>query len=188
MANNNTIVFSHLKSANLTCLVFIIILTFPSFGQMETELILPDSNIVFTYEETAGVIFGMNFKWRFRIDSLKTIEHNPLKVMSGEENAKRYMPDFNQTQKIEISLKSFLQDSDKYIAQNLQLYTKQYYGYITSTGDSIIWINCFYDDRIKKEEYWKRSFVNMFDGGHYYFKVRYNLTKKEFFDLWINGF
>ena len=166
---------------------FIFLLSIPSFGQVKTEIIFPDSNVVFKTAEMEGVIFGMNFKWRFMIDSTRTIEHDPLKVMAGEENAVRYMPDIGIAEQIEMALKSFIQDSDNFIANNLQLYTKQYFGYITSTGDSIIWINCFHDEEIKMDEYWKSSFVSMYDGGHNYFKVRYNLSRREFFDLWING-
>jgi hypothetical protein len=90
-------------------------------------------------------------------------------------------------------LKSFIHDTNTYIYLNIGNYIKQYFGYITSEGDTVVYINCF-DKRSEltalKDFHidWKREIVSVFDGGPSYFRLRYNITKKKFFGLMINGY
>jgi hypothetical protein len=73
----------------LICTLF----TVRSDGQTRTELILPDNNMVFTDGDHEGVIFGVNFKLRDRIDSIHVQETDPLKIFVSDKKAKRYVPD-----------------------------------------------------------------------------------------------
>ncbi len=162
--------------------------SFLSFGQTSTEIILPDSNIVFKINEIEGVILGLNFKTRVILDSSRTLIKDPLKNITEVKNAKRYLVDLNKVELIEPKLKAFMWENNHFISENLHFYVKQYLGYTISTGDSVIYINCFYFDDIKNNGNWKSSIVRVFDGGPFFFSVKYNCTKNEFFELYINGF
>jgi hypothetical protein len=179
-----------LRFTKLILTLFLVATCFSIAAQTTSEIILPDSNLVFKKGNIEGVIFGSNFKMikHNRIDSAKSIIRDPLKIIAQDEKTKRYIPTIETAIQIEKELKLFIHDTDTFIADSLPMYVKQYFGYVTSVGDTIIYVNCFFDDEIKQEDYWKNSFVKVNDGWHYYFNVKYNLTKKRFFDLWINGF
>lgn len=163
---------------------------FSAFAQIETKMVLPDSSIVFKTDDMEGVIFGKDFRLRYRTGRLikKTRVVDPLLSISNDSNATRYVPSIETAIDIELKLKNFIHDSDSLVSDNLPIYIKQYFGYITSTGDTIIYINCFSNNRMKElVGYWQIFFVRVCDGGHQYFNVKYNITRKQFFDLWFNG-
>ncbi|MDP1725985.1 MAG: hypothetical protein Q8M15_04320 [Bacteroidota bacterium] len=164
--------------------VFFVFLKILTNAQIKTEIILPDSNLVFKTGNIEGVILGKKFKFRSQLDS--NYEKNPLHVIANDFNAKSYMLSPSTAIRIESELKQFIKERDSFIANNLNSYIKQYYGYMTSNKDTIVYINCFYDSKIENEGYWKRKIVFVYDGWHYFFNIKYNLTRKIFFDLWIN--
>lgn len=158
-----------------------------TIGQIKTEVTLPDNSIVFKTDSIEGVIFGEKFKIRHVIDSIKTIEIEPLKIISKGQMTHRFVPDIKTIVQIEKELKFFIRDSDIFIADSLHCYTKQYLGYTLNKNDTIIYINCFYDKMIQGQNNWHSNLITVFDGWHYFFNVKYNVTTKRFFDLWING-
>lgn len=172
----------------LTATFSIFIVCFSTYGQITTELIFPDSNLVFKTDAFEGVIFGNSFKFRQKMDSLNTMEIDPLRIFAKGLNSRRFVPELELIIQIETELKSFMYNKDIFISDSLNCYTKQYLGYVIEKGDSIIYINCFFDNRIKELGFWKENHVLVYDGWHYYFNVRYNLRTKTFFDLYINGF
>ncbi|AEA42157.1 hypothetical protein [Fluviicola taffensis] len=172
----------------LTATFSILIVCFITNGQITTELTFPDSNLVFKTDSFEGVIYGNNFKIRQKMDSLKTIEIDPLRIFAKSQNSMRFVPELESIIQIEKELKSFMTNKDIFISDSLNCYTKQYLGYVIGKGDSIIYINCFFDNKIKEQGFWKGNHVLVYDGWHYYFNVRYNLRTKTFFDLFINGF
>jgi hypothetical protein len=83
------------------------------------------------------------------------------------------------------------------IEKHLKSYFRQYIGFITSNGDSIIHINFhwnryslsdrlkgYHDDRLNFED----DFTRTFDGGSYYWQIKVNLTKQLLYDLGVNSF
>jgi hypothetical protein len=85
------------------------------------------------------------------------------------------------------------------IDRKLGKYKRQYFGYIDTNGDKIIFINCFWDkngfsgfiDRIFYNEpddiNWKTEEKYVLDGCSYYWSIKVNLTKKTLFDFGVNG-
>ena len=90
-------------------------------------------------------------------------------------------------------------DNCPVIHRKLGKYKRQYFGYIDTSGDRIILINCFWDKNgfygfIDKVFYnepddfkWKTEEKYVLDGCSYYWKIKVNLTKKKLFDFGVNG-
>lgn len=171
----------------VTMTFLLLTICFTTFGQIENERTGRDNNLVFMTDSIEGVIFGSDFRVRYEKDSLNTVEIDPLKVFAKSQKANRFIPDIETIVQIEPKLRSFMRGSDIFIADSLHCYTKQYFGYIINKSDTIIYINCFFNEHIHEQGSWKYNLVRVFDGWHYYFNVKYNLTTKKFFDLWING-
>lgn len=66
----------------------------------------------------------------------------------------------------------------------LSEYRRQYIPYINQKGEKFVWVNCFCADRL---EYWKKTVVQVMDGGSCFFNVTINLTEKIFDKIRING-
>lgn len=80
------------------------------------------------------------------------------------------------------------QTSTPVIHKNLKKYKRQYFGYIDQNGDRILLINCFWSRDIDLSERWLKDRIVVLDGGSYYWSVKFNLDKKQLFDLDINGY
>ena len=81
------------------------------------------------------------------------------------------------------------QSSSPVVHKNLNKYLRQYFGYINEKGEHILLINCFWknaDQSAKK--YWLKERINILDGGSFYWNVKYNLDRRELFDLQVNGY
>ncbi|MFD1469852.1 hypothetical protein ACFQ48_16610 [Hymenobacter caeli] len=154
----------------------------PSVAQVKSRIIWPGRSIVFKTDSTEGMIFRKAFKPREGGGRV-----NLVRIFSKDENAKLYVPSIAVVVNVEEILKNYLAREHRDLKEDLSHYVKQYFGYITSKGDTILCINCFWNDEIKKEKYWQKEPVNVFDGGSNYFRVRYNVTKKEFFAFRENG-
>jgi hypothetical protein len=90
-------------------------------------------------------------------------------------------------------------DNCPVIHRKLEKYRRQYFGYIDSNGDKIIFINCFWDkngiygfiDKVFYKEpediKWKTEEMYVLDGCSYYWSIKVNLKKKILFDFGVNG-
>ena len=85
----------------------------------------------------------------------------------------------------------------EYIEKNLKKYFRQYVGFINQKGERIIHIN-FYWNRFSINErtrgYWddrleyNSEYAVVFDGGSRYWNINVNLTTKNLYNLWVNGY
>lgn len=66
---------------------------------------------------------------------------------------------------------------------DLSKYQRQYMSYIDTTGDRIVWVNCFCKTL---ENDWKNTPIVVADGGNCFFNVKINLTKQSYTDLFVN--
>ncbi len=162
------------------------------------EIILPDSNIVFTKDSTQKVIFGKNFRQRIERRKGEFIVRNPREIyIKGKKiTYKPYVPTIDEVNSFDFLLLNHVSSApDSLVTKNEKdhiknkytNYTFQYLGYIDKNGDVIIHINCLIRNSELIEERWKESLIIMNDGGPNYFNIKYNKTKKLFFDLYING-
>lgn len=71
---------------------------------------------------------------------------------------------------------------------NFDKYLRQYMGYLNKHGERIIRINCFWKDyESKYYPDWKTRWIEVFDGGSYYWQIEVNIDKKKCFDYDVNG-
>lgn len=72
------------------------------------------------------------------------------------------------------------------IESNLQKYHRQYFSYIDRNGDKIILINfLFFHNKNEIPNLNRPAFYT--DGGSRFWKIKYNIRTKTFFDLKVNG-
>ncbi|MBN2894135.1 MAG: hypothetical protein JXL97_19850 [Bacteroidales bacterium] len=109
----------------------------------------------------------------------------------------RFTPTRQEIDKAEIALQNDLktlnkelenQSSTPIIHKNLHKYKRQYFGYIDKNGDKILLINGFWSNDKKDDNVWLSGRIEVFDGGSYYWNVKFNLNKNVLFDLDINGY
>ena len=112
----------------------------------------------------------------------------------------RFTPTREEVDKAEIALAINIKKLNKnlinqtetpFIHKKLYKYKRQYFGYIDNDGSRILLINFFWS----KERYsnsnnslWLKERILVFDGGSYYWNIRFDLNKNELFDLDINGY
>jgi hypothetical protein len=108
----------------------------------------------------------------------------------------RFTPDKKEVDKAELALESQLKslNVDKMnqyetpvIDKNLHKYKRQYFGYIDSKGQRILFINCFWKRDKEGELLWLTERIRALEGGSYYWNVKFNLDTNELFDLDVNG-
>lgn len=66
---------------------------------------------------------------------------------------------------------------------DLTRYKRQYVPVINEKGEKEVWVNCFCDN----PHNWKNEIEQVLDGGNCFFNVKINLTKKNYYDLMVNG-
>ena len=74
-----------------------------------------------------------------------------------------------------------------FFGRKLEDYYRQFIGGEKENGEKIIYINCFcyaIDEYFKK---WKTDLIVVDDGGNCFFNVKANLSKKEYYELMVNG-
>jgi len=83
------------------------------------------------------------------------------------------------------------QDTTKGLSEyiNLKNYKRQYVPFINSKGEKKVYINCFcFPGYADEFDYWKKSLVDVDDGGSCFFHLTINLTSKQYEQLYTNGY
>ncbi|WP_379345978.1 hypothetical protein [Paenibacillus sp. GCM10027629] len=73
----------------------------------------------------------------------------------------------------------------KFVIDNFKDYKRQYFG-LSNTGNKVIYCNFL----LVNEEYefdWKNKYITVNDGGPSFLSIKFNKSKKKYFDLSING-
>ena len=119
----------------------------------------------------------------------------------------RFTPTIDEIEKAEQILKQKLEkvnsqkinqvDNCPIIHKNLKSYRRQYFGYVDSSGDKIIYVTFNWDrytllNRIRgypkdENENWKKEKELVLDGCSYHWEIKINLNTEELFDLKVNG-
>lgn len=158
----------------ITILTFLLLTTCKVFGQTDTTFKMADH---YKTKRFDVAIFPSNY----------------FDLIGGQ----RFTPTRHDIDKAESALQSDLktlnkdlinQTSTPVIHKNLKKYKRQYFGYIDQNGDRILLINCFWSKDINLSERWLKDRIVVLDGGSYYWSVKFNLDKKQLFDLDINGY
>ena len=158
----------------LTILILVLLTTFHSFGQTDTAF--KKANHYKTNKFDVA-IFPANY----------------FDLIPGP----RFTPTRQEIDKAEIALHNNIKDLNKglvnqsstpIIHKKLHKYKRQYFGYIDKNGDRVLLINCFWSKDKNHTDRWLTDRIVVYDGGSYYWNVKFNLDKTELFDLDINGY
>ena len=114
--------------------------------------------------------------------------------MNVENQKERYTPTKENIAQVETLLKDSISYILKYqnkckslINKNtLKKYRRQYVGFLTKDNDIIIWVNFMNNKAISDKEL-SEDVIRVFDGGSNYWSIFVNLTKKELFEMQVNG-
>ncbi len=159
---------------NITILILLLPITFRVFGQADTTFKKADH---YKTKQFDVAIFPSNY----------------FNFIPGQ----RFTPTRQQIDRAEASLGTDLktlnnqlvnQYSTPIIHQNLHEYKRQYFGYIDINGDRILLINCFWSEAEDDTDGWLKGRIMVLDGGSYYWNIKFNLDKKQLFDLNVNGY
>ena len=97
-----------------------------------------------------------------------------------------WTPSKEQVDKLEKKLPAYLKNqsntNSKALEIDLQKYKRQYFGYSLS-GNKVIYVNAFCD----YFDYWKTTFVFVFDGGQCFFQATYDPESDKFVSFGVNG-
>lgn len=160
--------------SSLIILFSLILLQGSALGQVDSEFKEADHyktrkfNVAIfpsTYEE----YIGSNLRFsptRIQVDSAEKELREGLKLINKDK--------INQS-------------NSPVIHENLKSYKRQYLGYIDQNGNRILYINCFWESKHEKFENWLMTFIQVSDGGSYYWSIKYNLDTRQLFDLQVNG-
>jgi hypothetical protein len=79
------------------------------------------------------------------------------------------------------------EETKKYFTIDLKKmgYKRQYVCVISDNEEKIIFVNCFCKSFTGND--WRRFLLQVDDGGRCYFSLKINLTKKKYFDFFVNG-
>ena len=154
----------------------------------------------FTAAQDVKVIHGKEF-----LGVIFPTEYD-LPCQENPDRQYRFTPSLEQIQTLEESLKAHIKiiNSSKpnqgkhygpIVHKNLQKYVRQYVGYIDKNGELIVYVNCLWKRDTQPSQRYGKAFLEswedewqiVFDGGSYFWQIRYNLNTNEFFGFSVNG-
>jgi len=134
-----------------------------------------------TYIKTSryeGVIFS-KYYIGFMFNQDRRIDLTLIQIDSAEQILRSGIMQINANQ--------YNQGGDcPLIHKKLSRYKRQYFGYIDSNGDKIVYINCFWE-KLPANNSWKTHEKVVLDGCSYFWSIKVNLNKKQLFELGVNG-
>lgn len=71
------------------------------------------------------------------------------------------------------------------ISKKLCKYRRQYFGFINSKGEKVIWINMFWNKELNEKA--KYELISVNDGCSYYWDIEVNITTNSLSNLQVNG-
>jgi hypothetical protein len=140
--------------------------------------------------QNAECVKGKNYK-----GYLFPIKHNAFIGIQNQSH--RFSPDKQVIESFESILSQRIVELTKYvpdqgercpkIQKRLQKYIRQYFGFVTTDNERILYVNFVWSkkDKIifKKID---REYVDVSGGCSFYWNIKYNLDKDQFFDLRVN--
>lgn len=112
--------------------------------------------------------------------------------MAFGKNYKSWTPSEKDIEKAEKLLQAAFDDQkrgtvNRVLNKKTDDYNKQFIGGIDSSGDKIVWINCFCKSREGDFKNWKKDIIQVKDGGNCFLNVTVNITKRSYTSFMVNG-
>jgi len=130
---------------------------------------------------------------------IKTDQYEGVILEDSEPGG--WIPDENNIDDFESELEKYLKKLEKnnlgvgttynksslsFVIKNIKSYKRQYVGK-TIDGKKVLHCNfiTLLDDNMRDR--WCKEYILILDGGPNFFTVNYDVTNKEYYELWING-
>ncbi|MDF3076604.1 MAG: hypothetical protein K0S09_493 [Sphingobacteriaceae bacterium] len=167
-------------------LAFSCVLSFSAYGQKVTEYRQTSKYLTYVKGDSfEGSSISKDFVLPFMSDIPKEFRFTP--TAQDIETAELLLS--SQLRAVNAKLEHQGKNIGPVIHDNLPKYARQYYGYITATGERIVLVSNLWGANYKteQEKSWKRGAVVVMDGGSNYWQIKANLTTHKLFDLFVNG-
>ena len=136
------------------------------------------------YEDTEGIDFVIlhyepNDKWVHEL------------LFKNEVPADLSEVDLENINKIlQVAINHYNTDLKKSREKDIDLskYNRQYIAVLNENGEKEVYVNCFKNRQVRKDEHWKSDLYIVVDGGSDFFKVKINLTRLFYYDFSVNGY
>jgi hypothetical protein len=128
---------------------------------------------------TPDSVYVIQQKVLNEIDRLKIFKSEEILDLPWMQNLERFTPTEEQIRIADQSIKRYLSDTGYSSRINFQYLFRQYVGYLTDDGESIIFLNvyCWYSPR------WRREIVKPYSQSFCCFSIKYKLESSECFDF-----
>jgi len=134
--------------------------------------------IMIKADDFEGAIFPEGFRWFVPVKNASawTPEKKDIVLAEGlvKDFLKHHEPD-----------NAYYRECVPKILNALSRYKRQYAGFIDKNGEKNVFINFFIPASHIVD--WDKRMVFVCDGGFHYFRITVNLSRKQCFDLSING-
>jgi hypothetical protein len=133
-------------------------------------------------------ILKSKLKQRLSIDTLKYKDYSLFTYDSAfynyfDKNVKSYDLNTNELFQVDQILNQCI---SQHLSMNSEEYFKQCIAIKNPDNETIVWVNC-----LCKQDNFSKAFryeiIHVSDGGDCFFRVKINLSKGTYFDLFING-
>lgn len=140
---------------------------------------------------------------KFTLDTSKiaVLEHPTYDYSDTVENVKEVKLTNEDFELIEELTKKAIKNHNRVVEDKIELdnYYRQYVVTENNLGEKEVWVNCFCEEsedrKEMREKYkiftsrdnWRKEIVYVFDGGKYYFNLKINLSRKQYYDFRVNG-
>jgi hypothetical protein len=121
---------------------------------------------------------------------------NHFLLMTVGDDFSRYTPSLEDITKSEnilsrgicrMNIQHINQSNDcPVIDKKMRKYKRQYFGFINSKGDKVLWINFIWSKYVSKDGL-TDDVILVNDGCSYYWNVKVDLSNDSLYDLHING-
>jgi len=166
----------------LLVMSFVLFIPFKSNGKARLQ------NISLVIDTTRTVILLLNKEYGIASDDAYTADLIENDLVIIDSMMKRAIDSFNAIVDItELSPLDIGLKTDYKI--NLNDYYSQYMAFYDSSGQKYVWINCFCDSYLKSAYHsdWKKTVINVDDGGSCFFHLTINLTQQTWSKFYINA-
>ena len=115
-------------------------------------------------------------------------------ITKNKDKVSYFTPSTKEIDSLEAIIKARLSEFKKtkterefptFIIDSLKDYRRQYFGYINDKGERVIYFNFFHSS--SSVYGWREGEIVVKDGGHYYWRMKWNLTTNVIFEFYVNG-
>jgi hypothetical protein len=138
---------------------------------------ISSQKISFDTSNIAIITFDKSIYWLFDSTSKPSVL-TQSDISEVEQLYNKSIDDYNSKVK-EADKKHFAIDLTKW------KYKRQYVCVVNKDGQKEVYINCFCDTL---GDDWKKSLMQVDDGGNCFFNFKINLTTKKYYDFFVNGY